>query len=146
MNSDRVPRLVVDTNVWVSAIFWGGNPRKIIEAWIDGKIFLVISVDLRRELYQTVSKKAKMLKIFPEFAAEWLEIIDEKSVLVRPKEKVEICRDSKDNVLLEAAISGEANYLVTGDKDILVLKTFEGTKIVTPTEFLESSIIVIAEP
>ena len=136
MNSDAVPKIVIDTNVWVSAVFWGGKPRKVIEAWVDDKFRLVVTPAIRRELYQTVAKKAKVLKIFPEYASEWLEVIDEKSILVRPKEKVEICRDSKDNMLLEAAVAGGADYLVTGDDDLLVLKTFEGTKIVTPAKFL----------
>jgi len=136
MNSDAVPKIVIDTNVWVSAVFWGGKPRQVIEAWVDDKFRLVVTPAIRRELYQTVAKKAKVLKIFPEYASEWLEVIDEKSILVRPKEKVEICRDSKDNMLLEAAVAGGADYLVAGDDDLLVLKTFEGAKIVTPAKFL----------
>ncbi len=136
MNADVVPRVVIDTNVWISAIFWGGKPRKIIEHWIDDEFRLVISSAVRRELYQTVVKKAKALKIFPEYASEWLEVINKKSILVRPKEKVEVCRDPKDNMLLETAVAGGADYLVTGDEDLLALGTFGDTKIVTPAKFL----------
>ena len=136
MNSNSIPRVVIDTNVWVSAIFWGGKPREVIEIWIGDKISLIVSTDLRRELYRTVAKKAKALKIFPEYAADWLEVVDKKAVLVRPKEKVEVCRDSKDNMLLEAAVAGDANYLVTGDDDLLALKDFRGAKIVSPAKFL----------
>lgn len=138
MNSDTVPKIVIDTNVWVSAIFWGGKPRKVVEAWVDDKVYLVISPALRRELYQTIAKKVETLKTIPDYALRWLEIIDEKSILVRPEEKVEICRDPKDNMLLEAAVTGNVNYLVTGDDDLLVLGTFRGTKIVTPAEFLDA--------
>ena len=136
MTSNVVVRVVIDTNIWISAIFWGGKPRKIVEAWLDDKFRLVISSVVRHELYQTVARKAEALKIFPEYASEWLSVIDKKAVLVRPREKVEICRDPKDNMLLEAAVAGDADYLVTGDKDLLVLKTFGGAKIVTPAEFL----------
>lgn len=136
VSSDTVPKVVVDTNVWISVIFWGGKPRKVIEAWVDDEFRLVISSAIRRELYQTVAKKAKVLELFPEYASEWLEVIDERSILVRPKEKVEICRDPKDNMFLEAAVAGDADYLITGDDDLLVLETFEGTKIVTPAKLL----------
>lgn len=136
MNFDSVPRVVVDTNVWISAIFWGGKPRRIIEAWIDDRFRLVTSSAVRRELCRTVDRKAKALGIFPEYASEWLGIVDEKATLVHPKEEVEVCRDSKDNMLLEVAVAGDADYLVTGDKDLLVLETFEDTQIVDPAEFL----------
>ena len=105
--------------------------------WINNKFRLIISPAARHELYQIVAKKAKALKIFPEYASEWLEVVDQKSVLVRPKERIEVCRDPKDNMLLEAAVAGgKADYLVTGDEDLLILKTFGETKIVTPAKFL----------
>ncbi|MBL7159902.1 putative toxin-antitoxin system toxin component, PIN family [Candidatus Microgenomates bacterium] len=130
------PKVVIDTNVWISAIFWGKKPRKIIEAWVNNRFYLIASPDLLSELYKTIEKKAKILKPAPNFALEWLKLIDQKSILVYPKKKVKICRDLKDNTLLEACSKSEADYLITGDKDLLVLKTFKKTKIFTPQKFL----------
>jgi len=136
-SSDTVPKIVVDTNVWISAIFWGGKSRKVIEAWVDDRVHLIISPALRLELYRTLARKAKVLGTIPDYALRWLEVIDKKSILVYPEEKVEVCRDPKDNMLLEAAVAGEVDYLVTGDDDLLVLETFGDTKIVAPAGFLK---------
>ncbi len=56
---------------------------------------------------------------------------------IRITEIIEVCRDVKDNMLLELAVSGNAGYLVTGDKDLLVLDPFRGIRIVTPRQFLD---------
>lgn len=130
-------KVIIDTNVWISAIFWGGKPRQVIEAWIDNRFSLIISSPLRRELYKTIEKKAKVLKLFPDYALKWLEIISQRAILIHPKEKIEICRHSKDNMLLEASVEGKVDYLVTGDKDLLTIKTFKNTKILKPARFLE---------
>ncbi|MBI5465548.1 putative toxin-antitoxin system toxin component, PIN family, partial [Candidatus Gottesmanbacteria bacterium] len=83
------------------------------------------------------SQKAKVLNLAPNFALKWFKIIDQGAILVHPKSKVEICRHSKDNLLLEACLEGNADYLVTGDKDLLVLKTFKTTRILAPAQFLK---------
>lgn len=64
-------------------------------------------------------------------------IFNEGAIKVIPKEKVNVCRDPKDNMFLELSLSGNADYLVTGDKDLLEIKEFKGTKIIKPKEFLE---------
>lgn len=57
--------------------------------------------------------------------------------MVEIDEAITICRDPKDNKLLELAVSGNANFLVTGDKDLLVLNPFRGIEIIVPRDFLE---------
>lgn len=132
-----LPKVVIDTNIWISAIFWGGKPRKVIEAWTRNKFYLIISPALKSELLRTIEEKAKILEVAPNFVLSWLEIVSEKAVIVYPKEKVEICRHPKDNVLLEASLESRADFLVTGDKDLLILKTFKKTRIIRPVEFLK---------
>lgn len=60
------------------------------------------------------------------------------AIKIIPSRKVNICRDKKDNQVLDLCVVGKADYLVTGDKDLLVLKKFKKTKIVSPREFIES--------
>jgi len=131
-----LPKVVIDTNVWISALFWGGKPRQIIEVWLNNQVSLIISPLLYQEFFETVTKKAKALKLAPTFALKWLEILDQKAIFVHPQTKVEICRHSNDNLLLEVCLESNADYLVTGDKDLLILKTFKTTKILTPAQFL----------
>ena len=66
---------------------------------------------------------------------ELFSLLDSYAIVVSPKQKVNACREKKDNFLLEIALEGKAKYLVTGDEDLLVLKTFYSTKIIEPKEF-----------
>ena len=131
------PKVIIDTNVFISAIFWGGKPRKVIEAWAKDKLDLVISPAILAELQKQINTKAKILKTSSDYASQWLEVIEQKAIKVSPKEKIAVCRHPKDNVLLEACLAGEAEYLVTGDKDLLVLKNFKKTKILTTAKFIK---------
>ncbi|MBI4999689.1 putative toxin-antitoxin system toxin component, PIN family [Candidatus Gottesmanbacteria bacterium] len=125
-----LPKVVIDTNIWISAIFWGGKPRQAIETWINNKVSLIVSPPLHQEFFEAISQKAKVLNLAPNFALKWFKIIDQGAILVHPKSK-------KDNLLLEACLEGNADYLVTGDKDLLVLKTFKTTRILAPAQFLK---------
>jgi putative PIN family toxin of toxin-antitoxin system len=66
---------------------------------------------------------------------ELFSLLDSYAIVVSPSQKVNVCRDGKDNFLLEVALEGEADYLVTGDEDLLVLDPFHNTKIVKPKDF-----------
>lgn len=61
-----------------------------------------------------------------------------RGLLVIPQRRIEVCRDRSDNMVLEAAVAGQADYIVTGDEDLLVLRLFEGIRIVEPAEFLRA--------
>lgn len=60
------------------------------------------------------------------------------SQLVTITEKIAVCRDEKDNKFLEVAVSGNANIIITGDLDLLVLNPFQGVEILTPEQFIEN--------
>ena len=80
--------------------------------------------------------REKFRKYFSESDINELSVKMKKvAKIVRTKSVQTLCRDPKDNFLLELAVDGKANYLITGDDDLLVLKTFEKTKIITITEF-----------
>ena len=131
-------RIVLDTNVFISGIFWEGNYcSKIIDAWRNGRFTLVSSMDIIQELLETLNDfKIKM----PEKMIEkWQNIIIENSVIVFPEEKLDIVKnDPKDNKFFEAAVAGKAEYIVSQDKKhILSIKEFNGVKTISPEEFLE---------
>lgn len=91
---------------------------------------------------ETTILKPKLQKYFKENAlGEMLDIFDDYIDFIKVKSKVNICRDSKDDFLLALAIDGKADFLITGDKDLLVLAKIENTRIITMSEYLEKNIL-----
>jgi putative PIN family toxin of toxin-antitoxin system len=126
------PRVVLDTNVLVSGLL-GGSATHIIRRWRQGDFVLVVSPQVFAE-YESVLKRPRFG--LPEWLVdELLAFIRQQADWVEPKAPVEIARDPTDNKFLEAAASGQADYIVSSDNDLLTLKTFENIPIVTPWEF-----------
>jgi len=70
----------------------------------------------------------------------WNVVCVKRIGMVKTKEEITVCRDPKDNMILELAVAGQADYIVTGDKDLLALNPFRKIQIVTPAEFLKSKL------
>lgn len=129
----KVVRIVLDTNVLISAIVFGGKPRKILEMVKNKELSGVISPVLMAELEEILSKKIK----YPKERVLQVEKKMKKIFrVVHPIKTIKAARDDNDNRVLEAAIEGKCEYIVTGDKDLLDLKRYQGIRILTPTEFL----------
>ena len=130
-------KVVFDTNVFISGIFWEGNfCAQIIDLWREGKVTLVSSVEIVEELVKTL--RGFKIQMDEENVKEWEQIILENAILVEPSKKLDIVKeDSDDNKFLEAAITGNAGYVITQDKHLLKIKEFQGIKIVKPEQFLE---------
>lgn len=127
-------RVVLDTNILISAIGFGGAPRAALLLAIQEKIKGVISPVLLIELIEVINKK------FPKLIPDLLGIeasINESFLIVQPKKSLNIVRDIDDNKVLEAAVEGRCDFIITGDQDLLELGMFKGIKIVTPAQFLE---------
>jgi len=127
-------RAVYDTNVFISGLFWHGPPRAVLEMAIKRDVDLVVSEHILSEISSTLRDSFNIADAETE---RILERILEISTLVYPSRKVRAVRDKKDNRILECALEGGCDYIVTGDKDLLVLKKYEGINILTPREFLE---------
>jgi len=126
-------RVVIDSNVLISAILWGGKPGIIIKDWRKNLFILLISPFILAEV-------ASFLEDYGVEHNEREKTIDEfknKSIKIIPPRKVHICHDQKDNQVLDLCLAGRADYLITGDKDLLVLKKFKVTRIVNPDIFLK---------
>ncbi|MDP2632188.1 MAG: putative toxin-antitoxin system toxin component, PIN family [Candidatus Curtissbacteria bacterium] len=127
-------KVVLDTNIIISAVGFGGKPRKILQQILDKKIRATTSPVLLAELEDVVTKK------FPELKNHFGRInkqIRKKFKVVSPQASVKIVKDEADNRVLEAAIEGECSFIVTGDKQLLDLGSFKGVKIVTAGQFLK---------
>src|SRR5687768_16462770 len=128
-------KLVIDTNVFVSAVLRGGLPARVLESVIvhDDWQWTVTS-DLLAE-YERVVLRAH-LAIPIDAQEEWLRLTRQDAIQIDvPLPSVEFPRDRKDIHVLQAAIIGEADYLITGDKDFGEAKKLVASKVVTVAEF-----------
>lgn len=127
-------RIIIDTNLWISFLLT--RRLSFLDNLLEGgKITLIFSQELLTEFLEVV-KRPKFKKFFGETELELLlEIIEQSADFIPVTSTVNVCRDVKDNFLLALARDGSANYLITGDKDLLVIKQFGKTKIVTIAEF-----------
>lgn len=129
------PLLVLDSNVYISAVLFGGKPRRIIEAALAGRIRLATSASILEEIESVLSgKKFK----FPEAAAR--EIVSEISSLAEsfePVEKISLIKeDPADNRILECALAAGAAAIVSGDSHLLSLGNFRAIPILNPADCL----------
>lgn len=124
-------KVVLDTNIFVSGVFFGGPPYKIFEAWRDGKIQLLLSPAILEE-YQRVMRELAVQ--FPEIEVEALIdfMIVHSEIILPPSLPPVIQADLSDDKFLECAVAGEAICIVTGDKHLLKLLKFRGISILKP--------------
>lgn len=125
---------VIDTNVFVSALIGSRVCKEIYELLKFDRFDLVISDDLLAEL-GAVSRRANF-ELNNQEIDDLLWHIRAKARKIIPLEKVIVCRDPKDNIVLECVLSAKVDFLVTGDKDLLVLETFYDTRIITLRQFI----------
>ena len=137
-------RVLADTNLYISYLLRSsakeGSIHYFFHAFLERKFTLLMPRDLLDEIVQTASSKPHLQKRISKKQVDELvsilEIVSEE--IPRIEEPIpQICRDLKDNYLLAYAVVGRADYLVTGDEDLLVLKVVETVEIVTPPQFQE---------
>lgn len=133
MTTIRDTRAVLDSNIYVSGLLFGGSPYRLLRLAEAGAYRLVVSAVLRKETERVLARKfgysAGMIRraCGPLWkTATWVE----------PEIRVDLCRDVDDNKVLECAIAGEADYVVTGDRDLLDLPAVTQYTVVNATAFL----------
>ena len=130
-------RIILDTNLWISFLISNKYDR-LDSLLFEEKCTLLFSQELLNE-FLTVAKRPKLREyISSDETEDLLETIDEVAEFVNVTSKVELCRDPKDNFLLALAKDGKADYLLTGDKDLLVLKKVNDTKIMKIADFFDT--------
>jgi len=129
-------RLILDTNLWISFLI-SSKYEKLDELLFNQKCKLLFSQELLEE-FVAVAKRPKLRKyVSRDELEDLLETIDEVAEFVNVTSEILECRDPKDNFLLSLAVDGKADYLLTGDKDLLVLKEIGNTEIKTISEFFD---------
>lgn len=126
-------KVVLDTNVWISAIFWGGVPNQVFNLFTDGRIKIYFSNSTWAEWQTSVGRISLKLRQEKEFF-RLSQLVKKNSRFSSPKIKIGLCRDPKDNQFLELGIDAQVDFLVSGDQDLLSLKKVKGLKIVTPKQ------------
>ena len=127
-------KAVVDTNVLISGLFWEGTPKKVIDKFrYDTGHKMIFSPEL---IHEFRTKLLTKFKVKPGIVVSIIEEITQYAELVNPRYLTGICRDKKDNMILDTVLAGNADYIISGDRDLLILKEFNKIKIVTPRQFL----------
>jgi putative PIN family toxin of toxin-antitoxin system len=128
-------KIVIDTNVLVSAVFFDGLPEKLVDLILSGTVSIVVSEDLLDEYKATIQDMLnKAAKSAPRFS---LTPLLEHSVKIKPKSEIQVCRDRDDDKFIVCAVDGDCEYIVSGDKDLLSLHSYKNINIVTVRDFLK---------
>jgi len=130
-------KVVLDTNILISAIVFGGKPRKVLESAIKGEIEFVLTEEIIEEMRGVLEgKKFQYPAEISDLIIHELEALAE---IVKPKHKITVIeKDPEDNRVLECAHESRADLIVSGDMYLLEIQDFQGTKILTPEAFLNT--------
>jgi putative PIN family toxin of toxin-antitoxin system len=132
-------RVVLDTNILISAAIVPEGPSAgTLAAWAAGSFELALSAAILTELSRVLRypRIARRLNWSPDDEQTFMAPLLQPELQVSPVREITVCRDPADNRVLEAAVAGQADYIVSGDLDLLALGEFEGIPIVTPAQFL----------
>ncbi len=129
-----VQKVVIDTNVFISAFGWGGKPLSIMELLEQGKIRNCLSGAILKELITAISYPKLAFSHTTqtgilEFVLAWSDIYD-------PAERISAAPDSEDNKFIECASAAHSRIIITGDKRFLSIRRHRDIRIVSPEEFL----------
>ena len=129
-------KLVLDSNIFISAFYWGGNFQQVINRVIEGQDELYITNEIINEIAEVMGRTK--FKTKPEIIERYIRAIEKigKKVFITGKVKG-ICRDKDDDDKIECGFLSGADYLITGDSDLLVLREYQQIKIITIKSFFE---------
>lgn len=128
-------RLVLDTNVLISGIFFSGPPYDILDAWRGGRIEFVVSVEILDE-YRPVGEQ--LAEQFPGVQVEiFLELLTLRARIVNaPALKEKVCSDPDDDKFLACAIASGTRIICSGDKALLKVSGYKGLTVLNPKDFV----------
>lgn len=130
-------KVVLDTNVFVSGVFFGGPPGNVLAAWRDGRIEVVVSHEIIEE-YVRVGEKLSAR--FPGADLEpALDLLSVAATLVSaPSLPEPVCRDHDDDKFLACAVAADARYVVSGDEDLLATSPYGSVVVIRPRAFTDA--------
>jgi putative PIN family toxin of toxin-antitoxin system len=130
-------KIVLDTNVLISAIFFSGVPYEILKAWQNGTIKIVISKEILTE-YQRVAEELSCK--FPSVNIDQiLELITIHAEMVDIQGyDISICEDTDDNMFISCALASNSQIIVSGDKHLLKVTGYQNIKVLKPRDFMDN--------
>jgi len=133
------PLVVIDTNVWISGVFFQGEtPAALLRAWRDRRFEVVLTPEVLDELGQKLREKSAQFTPDQALGEEWIAYIKTFAEVVRASVEVEgVCLDHNDDMFLTAALSAKADYIVSGDHDLQALGQCQGVRILSPRAFAD---------
>ncbi len=136
MPREKASRIIIDTYVWISLLI-GKELQNLKDLILNDKVKIILTDQLINEI-KLVTSRDKLKKYFDQDkVTELISLLDILTDKVKLRKVDKICRDLKDDFLLALAKESKANYLITGDKDLLDIKVFGRTRIVTVKQFRE---------
>jgi uncharacterized protein len=127
-------RALLDTNVVISAVLFGGLPRQILKAALEGGLDVITSPALLAELERVLTRKFAFNSTTAASIRSELEALGR---VIEPASIKRVTKSSADDLVLAAAIAGEVDVIVTGDRELLDIATYENIRIESPRTFLE---------
>ena len=136
MKYARKKRIVVDTNVLISAVFFKGKPDIILGAWRTGKLEIILSEEILNEYSEVLERLSEK---YPSVDTSGILSVFTRGCRIVEPEAIgkQICDDPDDDKFLTAAISGEAETIISGDKHLLDVNGYSGIEIIRPAEFID---------
>lgn len=128
-------RVILDTNVIMSAIFFGGIPGKILDAYASGKLTLILSPEILGEYQEVAERLAKKYKLKYAEILDWIIVHSEMvsdTALAEP-----VCADPDDDKFIAAALTSNAKIICSGDKHLLDVNGFRKIEILKPKPFAD---------
>lgn len=129
-------KIVIDTNVVASAIFFGGQPRRLLELLLERRLEAFVSPEIIEEYHETVQYLQNKYPV--KKVAVPLTHIVAACQMIEPETQLHVCRDPDDDKFIECAIDAQCLYIVSGDKDLLSLKRIKDIQVVTVAKFFQS--------
>ncbi len=129
-------RIVVDTNVLISGIFFGGAPYRIVLAWRDDELDVVVSPEIVDEYWGTAQRIAQR---FPgvDVTPILVLLISKATIVVAPALPLPVCEDRADDKFLACAVAGRARRVISGDRHLLKVSGYRGISVQRPREFAD---------
>ncbi len=132
--------IVLDTNVFVSGVFFPGPPSRILNAWRDKTIQIVLSREILKE-YRRVG--AELSAQYPPIDIQpIIELIVHKALIIAATPLPEqVCKDADDDKFIACALTAKSHIIVSGDKHLLKVSGFQGIQVLKPREFVDRYLV-----
>lgn len=134
-------RVILDTNVLLSAILKDASTPAAVVRLVTTKHVMLTSMETQQEFRRVLAVLAKpyFQRVVTDRIKRNIEVMFGESELIMIAEFVSVCRDPMDDKFLELAVNGKAEFIISGDNDLLSMRIYKNTRIVTPAEFLNAN-------